>query len=183
MQRVELRPGAIFLLSLLCFLDPLGCFVPFILAAGLHECGHWLALRACGTSVISLRVGATGAVMRSAALSRGETIFCAFAGPAVNLMLLLIFAQRFPNFAAINGLLAVYNLLPIAPLDGGTILQCLFPAHRCEWVGVAAMALCTIAALGASLLLHCGLWPLLLLGVLLVRTARENAVANPSRLP
>lgn len=72
----------------------------------------------------------------------------AFAGPAVNLALAALGALAFTGavagglgtvvlgaltaFVFINALLAVFNLMPILPLDGGHILLALLPARAAE---------------------------------------------------
>jgi len=63
-------------------------------------------------------------------------IFVAAAGPAVNIVLALIASFLFPFGPKIFGLavvinlmLAIFNMLPIPPLDGSRILAGLLPNH------------------------------------------------------
>lgn len=64
---------------------------------------------------------------------RRDEIIVSLAGPASNLILAFIFSL-FPNFytyllASVNIYLALFNLLPIPPLDGSKVLLNLLPEH------------------------------------------------------
>lgn len=60
------------------------------------------------------------------ALSRGETGLIAVSGPIVNIILAYVFSSFqglvFQQIAYINAFLAVFNLLPIPPLDGSKVM-------------------------------------------------------------
>jgi len=75
-------------------------------------------------------------------LTKREEMMVAFAGPVSNLILAFIFAitfRFFPNifiyiFIETNIVLAVFNLLPIPPLDGSKIFLNLLPEEQsAEW--------------------------------------------------
>ena len=57
-------------------------------------------------------------------MSPGRELICILAGPAASLLLLCL-ARIFPRVAICGLIQGCYNLLPIAPLDGGRALHCL----------------------------------------------------------
>ncbi|SMF44261.1 M50 family metallopeptidase [Paenibacillus barengoltzii] len=103
-----------------------------------HEMGHVFAARMYDIKVLSVQMLPFGgvAVMEDAGnLTAGREIVIALAGPLQNLMLigasLLLHAIEIWDgpflsyFIQSNLLIALFNLLPILPLDGGKISQAL----------------------------------------------------------
>lgn len=104
----------------------------------LHELGHSVVALRYGIPVRSIRIFIFGGVSQIAgeAPSGGAEFWIAFAGPAVSLALAAIFGLlqasltgREPVFAVVkylayvNGALALFNLIPGFPLDGGRVLR------------------------------------------------------------
>ena len=152
MSRIEVADSFVLALSLLFFADTGGVLFWFLLAAALHEAGHWLALRLAGGALVQLRLTAAGAVMRyrlgDFPLRRTAI---ALAGPCTSFLAAWGAAKAGAYaFAGANALLGAFNLLPIAPLDGGTAAACLLGRFR-----GAARAL---SALCAAALFAAGLW-------------------------
>jgi stage IV sporulation protein FB len=126
----------IMLLSVLTghFLELLALFaIVFV-----HEMGHVFAARMYGIKVISVQMLPFGgvAVMEDAGdITAGREIVIALAGPLQNVLLigaslLLHVAGMWDGpflnyFIQSNLLIALFNLLPILPLDGGKISQAL----------------------------------------------------------
>ena len=108
-------------LVLLIFLLPLRWLSAVILAACIHELGHYVAVRLCGGNIHSFRFGSSGAVMHTSGLTAAQEILSLLAGPLAGLLPLLLY-RTFPTFALCGLVQTVYNLLPIYPLDGGKIL-------------------------------------------------------------
>lgn len=163
-----------FALIALSFLAGAGSVLPVVLASALcHELGHLAALRASGARVLRIRLTAFGAEIQADTrrLSYPREIFCTLAGPAVNLLLSLIFARIFGDFTAsgANLLLGCFNLLPVPALDGGRALHLLvswlfdpIAADRvCRRVGLTCAWVLTAAALAVTLKYHAGLFLLL----------------------
>ena len=129
MRKLQVSPG-FFLLLLNFWLLRAGGLLPLLLlAAGAHEGGHLLALQLFRVPVGRLRLTAFGAEL-AAPLERlpyPRELAVLLAGPAVNLCLAVLaaFCWRAFFFAGINLILALFNLLPIYPLDGGRALEAL----------------------------------------------------------
>lgn len=178
---LRVTPGFAILLGVLIALDPADLCLSLLVAAVLHELGHLTALRLCGVAVTELRLGVLGTAIATEPMPPGTERLCAAAGPLASLLGLGLFPV-FPRFALLSGLLALANLLPVWPLDGGRILRTLWP-ERAELVsGLTAAVLLLTASLLAAVF-HWGLWPLLLAAVLLGKFAagrlqEQKLVAN-----
>ena len=156
------------LLAVALLVSPQDVVLAVLLAAGMHECGHALALGACHVPLDGLRLNSAGAVLYARGarrLSYGRELFVTLAGPAVNLTaapLLAAFSVRTGwqwgfLFAGAHVVLGVYNLLPIPPLDGARALYLLLSwrwgPETGETVSTAAglLASCALVCFGACL--------------------------------
>lgn len=179
MLEVELPAGALISMS-----------VPILLALGvfLHELAHGMAARTQGVPVkeyvLSMWGGHT-AFSHEARRPLGMALI-AVAGPAVNVVLagVAYWATGHTDgpvsyvlwvLALTNGLVAVFNLLPAAPLDGGKLLQAalwgvgMAPLRAMMISGWAGYALAIGLPVGAFLWVNSGpiegqgllYWPLL----------------------
>lgn len=175
---IQIDPGWLLLMALLWYLEPWGYFLPFCAAMAVHELGHILALRACGIPIRRLRLDLSGAVLETGAADYRRELFCALAGPAVNLLSLAAL-PLFPGFAHCGLLLALFNLLPIPPLDGGRALRA-FLLLRCSTAAafriltlmvVLSAAVLMLAALCLTVREDWGLWPVAAAGLVLLRMA------------
>lgn len=124
-------------------------------------------------------------------LSYGGELLAAAAGPAANLLLSLplAFCGRWWEsgylFAGAQLILGLFNLLPIAPLDGGSLLWNLL-----AWIThpyLADCVVCIVSLSGAIVLAAAALWglylggsPFLLLAALglLQCTLKQMGLAN-----
>lgn len=156
-----------------------GCLFLCIL---LHEFGHcWAAIRSGGRaeSIVLWPLGGLATITGRTNRPR-ETIFIAAAGPAVNLILCIVFGVllvlmgRPPSlnplettwtFTAglfrLNYILLLFNLIPAFPLDGGRILQGTLALRMgyskslyvATWIGqVGAIILGTLALIAEVLM-------------------------------
>nr|WP_300167424.1 site-2 protease family protein [uncultured Flavonifractor sp.] len=181
-KQVEITAGALLLWALLYYLDSDGMVMLVLSACTLHELGHYIAIRLLGGQVARLRITCVGAEMVLSArrpLGSARELSAALAGPAVNLLLALGCAglgKSWWCFAGVNLALALFNLLPVGPLDGGRALGCLLTlAGKGDWaepaVALLSAGLCMGLTMGALLLWRAGERNLTLLLVALWLTA------------
>lgn len=109
-------------LVLMLFLLPLRWLLAAMVAAFIHELGHYTAVRLLGGSVYGIKFGISGAVMEASDLPKWAELVCVIAGPLAGLLLGLMY-PCFPVTAICAVAQSIYNLLPIYPLDGGRILR------------------------------------------------------------
>lgn len=119
---------------LLGFAGAVGLFVSVLI----HEMGHAVVARAYGVQTRAIRLWFLGGVAQFDDLPRGKgaEAVVAFVGPVVSFMLgivLIATAQTLPwplwayyllmFLASMNFIIAVFNLIPALPLDGGRVLR------------------------------------------------------------
>ena len=143
--------------------------------------------------VTALRITALGAEMQVAGrLSYGGEVLAAAAGPAVNLLLALLLGlggrlcEALYLFSGAQLVLGAFNLLPIPPLDGGSILWNLAawltePYTADRVAAVVGFGMAAVLTLGAAAALWMGGSPFLLLAAaaLLWHALRQIGVAKP----
>lgn len=122
--RVEADGGFWVVLALELLLFPLRFLLGMMLAAGVHELGHILAVGLSGGRVLGIKLHAGGARILTDPMEPGQELLCALAGPAAGLMTVLAW-RVFPELAAAGLIQSVFNLLPIGQLDGGRAAECI----------------------------------------------------------
>ena len=182
------------------------CAVAFMAALLAHELAHSLVARRYGVPVTSITLWALGGVSELGGeppTARADLRIAA-AGPATSLAAGLVFgglaaaarAAGGPGIAvaalgwlaAMNVLLAAFNLLPGAPLDGGRILRAFLWRRTGDRVRAARSAAAAGRAVGAALMLlgigevllwadAGGLW-LALIGIFMMSAAAAEATAG-----
>lgn len=156
--RIVVSPWAVLLLAAFVAVSSPLLLAALLTAALCHELGHYVALRAFGAGVDVVYISAFGAELRLSGrppLSYGREILAVAAGPVANLLFFTAFSwcgRQMPVlyvFAGAQLVLAVFNLLPVRPLDGGTLVW-LFLAWRIDpfaadrgarWIGGTAAVL------------------------------------------
>ncbi len=166
-MKVEIKPGfaAFFsLMTLLCGRYAAQFFAVLLV----HEAGHFAACYLLGGKVRRFSLRFADCEIETADLGYGAEAICAAVGPAVNIFLFFLLKRNAPVFAAMNFLLASYNLLPVWPLDGARCVYCLLCTGKhaeYAWVAIrlCGLVICSallIFALAAGVLWKLGLWPL-----------------------
>lgn len=122
-------------LYLLLYFDASGFLRLGLLAAFLHEMGHIGVYCALRHRLPVIEVTMTGFCMRlqGEELSPGQRFFLAAAGPGMNFALAGLWVLRLAQTATVRGsafwaanlLTGAFNLLPVPPLDGAQMLDCL----------------------------------------------------------
>ena len=168
--RVRLHPLTLLLPVLASTLGLSNEVAAMALSLALHEGAHLLSARLAGVRVESVSLmpfGGTARLGNLYALSTGQVLFVAAAGPLANILVLTASAAlcqwgALSPMAAltlmrVNLLLALFNLLPALPLDGGRVLYGLLAGRlgrtRAVDIGiglgrVAAAALLALTVIG-----------------------------------
>ncbi len=189
--RLDLTPGFPAFLAAVWYFDSCGIFWPFLAAMTVHELVHAAVLLLLGGGIESVRLSFAQVELRTGLLSDRTELWSTAAGPGINLLCGWLFRRWMPAFAAVSLLLALFNLLPVWPLDGGRLLRTLLRMH---WGAAGVDASQTLGLLfGLGLLAgavfaarrwDAGVWPAVTAGALLVRLLRsryaEKAVAFPA---
>ena len=126
--------------AVMCFMlviDRTGLIIPTLFSVFIHESGHLLAMWATDCQPKAIRLIPTSVqIVRGFSPKRCGEAVITVCGPAANLV---IFGTLFANyliyqnfqsltFAVLNLVIAIFNLLPVSGLDGGTLLT-LIIAH------------------------------------------------------
>lgn len=197
--------GALFGVALVAAL--FGCVV-------LHELGHALVARRRGLAVGDIVLLPFGGVaeLRERPRTPRDEILVALAGPAVNVVLalgligallalgvvplaklseLLVAPAGKPGLetalvwlAAANAGLALFNLIPALPMDGGRVLRAtlaLTPLGPARATRVASLLGQVLAALGGAYALMSGHWMLLAISVVVFFGARRERADEEMR--
>lgn len=119
-------------IAILLITDRTGLILPTVLAAAIHETGHLFAMWAagCQPKAVKLTPAAVKIVRGYPDKQHGE-LAIALCGPAANLTVYITMRLWYAgcggkwilSFALINLLLGAFNMLPVAGLDGGTVLR------------------------------------------------------------
>ena len=156
----------------------------------LHELGHAMVARSRGMSIRGITLFLFGGVaeIEDEPPSPATEFLMAIAGPLVSVVLAVLFAflagighaNNWPAFvviilaylASINGLIAVFNMLPAFPLDGGRVLRSILWATMGRlgsatwWASKIGQVFAWLLIFGGLVLLLYGDWGGLWLGLI-----------------
>ena len=120
--------------AVVCFMlvvDRTGLVIPTLFAVFIHESGHLLAMWAADCHPRAIRlIPSSVQIIRGFSPKKCGEIAVTVCGPASNLVIFgVLFGNYFIfkneqslSFAILNLVIAVFNLLPVSGLDGGTLL-------------------------------------------------------------
>ena len=119
------------IISLMLAFDKTGLALPTLISVAAHELGHLCDMWMLESTPKSIRlIPASVQITRDFSYSYKNDILIALSGPAVNLLLFVVFYINYLTFrnsgvfyyAMINLIVCFFNLLPVTGLDGGTVL-------------------------------------------------------------
>lgn len=160
-------------LTLLIATDKSGLIIPFVIATLLHEAAHLLGMWIVDSNPRSVRlIPACVEITRGVGTKYSHEIFVSLCGPLINLILFFVFYTDYCfthsgwviDFAIINLILGLFNLLPAVGLDGGDILKNLVSKRFSD--GTAIIALRTSTLIISAILL--------IIGVFLLKNSNGN---------
>lgn len=168
--------GCCIMLAWMILILPLHWIIPALLAAFLHEAGHYIAILCCSGIHADVRFYTFSARIPLPPMRRGQELICALAGPTVGLLLAALYPV-FPRLALCALAQSVYNLLPVYPLDGGRTIRVLadlflppvYADWLCEflkWLFIGAMI---ILGIYAAVVWKAGLFLIVLALSLIIR--------------
>lgn len=173
---MQISPQFCLMLALAFLLLPFPWVTAWLFAAVFHELCHYLAIRLLAGKGTRVKLYSYAAHMHLPQMGRGREVLCALAGPAGSL-LLLAFSKFFPRIAICGAMQAMYNLIPVYPLDGGRAMQCVLAlALSPKWAGrisriIQSLSIFSVFMLGIYGCVHLrlGLFPLLMALLLCIR--------------
>lgn len=137
-RKFNVNPAFFIILIWLIFATDIYVAVSYFLVIFIHELGHYYVAKYCGYKLSKFSLSPYGVSLSyyGQTLEQKDEIYIALAGPVVNLVVALItvaFWWIFPtfylvsyNFVEVNLIIALTNLLPAFPLDGGRVFVSLF---------------------------------------------------------
>ena len=181
---IDLRPGFFLLLAAGILIFPLPWVGAWLLSVTVHETFHLLAAKFSGGTVEEITLGGRGMAIKIGPLEPKQAFFTAIAGPLGSICLVLL-APWLPRTAVCGFFQAVFNLLPIMPLDGGRALRVLLCRFRKDGRRIAARVeqgtifLVFAACCYGFFRLELGIFPILLLLLFLLRTGKIKISCKP----
>ena len=182
---LTVAPGFCIVVAMMLLVLPLQWVMGWLSAIAIHEFGHFAVLKCFRKPIQAVSFELGGIYIKTEAMTVGQEILCALAGPLFGLCPLL-FARVCPHIAVWALVLSGFNMLPVLPMDGGRVthglLRMCFGVHEAfkigKWIGIV-----TVYVLGIILIMisiKCGyvfLIPFALL-LFICKNMREKFLAN-----
>ena len=170
MDLLHFDKGTFILLALVLLTLPINWLLGWGIAVLVHEACHIAVIRILKGNILGVHIGIWGVRIEMDTMSAQREILCALAGPAGSL-LLLCFLRVFPSMAVCAGFHALFNLLPVYPLDGGRMLRGLLTLRFQHGALIAGcienITICIVATI--LILQHTGALGIILAGILIIK--------------
>ncbi len=169
-----------FLLALVLLVLPIRWILAMVVAAVVHEMGHILAVKFFGGRLLCSFYW-NGAYIRTCLSSRWKQILAIMAGPLAGAALVLLF-RFMPRVSIAAAVQTVFNLLPVYPLDGGRLLQCLPMGERAlRWIEHGAVMVLLLLGGYLSFGMRLGALPMVMAFAAGMRLILEKYLAKRRR--
>lgn len=123
------------LITLLLLLDRTGVFFISLTAVTIHETSHLLCMKICKSNVIKIELNLSSLRIFTSGTDTRKSMLIALSGPLGNFVFCLMFLfVGLKDYAFVNLIIGVFNLLPVAGLDGGDILGIIVKKHSSKCV-------------------------------------------------
>lgn len=132
---ISVTPAACISVALSTLLLPLDWVCAWLIAVAFHELCHILIVKIFKCDIYSICFTLSGAAITTEPMTTKQTVISALAGPCGGFLLMSTF-RWFPQLAICGCMQSIYNLLPLAGLDGGralhTITLYFFPQRKAQ---------------------------------------------------
>ena len=148
-------------------IDRTGLIIPTLFAMFIHEGGHLLAMWAADCQPKAIRLIPTSVqITRGFSPKKHGEIAISLCGPLANIILFsslftnyLIFkSEQSLNFALLNLVIALFNLLPVTGLDGGAIITIVISKFTNIYKAESIVRIITVVFSLVAFLLGVYLW-------------------------
>ena len=188
-KHFKILPGFYILLAASLLILPAPFVLGWFIASLFHEFCHFISLRAFRICIYSVNLGPTGAVIETEGLSPLQELVSAAAGPLGSLFL-LIFQRKFPYLAICATVQAIFNLLPLYPLDGGRVLHCclvlLFSKEKGTGIRncIETIFICALLCFAVILSIYyrLGIFPMIISFLILLRCGKIKTPCKQTEL-
>ncbi len=175
-------------LACLLVMIPLDWMLSAFFAAMIHEACHITVLLLLGGKVKKCEISLTGCLLEASGLGNWQSFCSILAGPTGSLLLLFI-ADIAPTIAICGLIQGLYNLLPLLPLDGGRMLQCIlyrFLPVKADWILLWTGRIVCLAILFVCIYVshafRVGVFPVILSLIWILRLFPRKIPCKPSEI-